>query len=62
MVSIAGFIVNLIGIITFSGSHGNSHGSHGHSHNTNMQGTLSQLQHFDMKYIAPSISFPPPLL
>lgn len=50
-VSVAGFIVNLIGIITFSlnGSHGHSHGGHGHAHshgghghahNTNMQGVF----------------------
>lgn len=47
-VSIAGFVVNLIGIITFSQSHGHSHShgghghshSHGHSHNSNMQGVF----------------------
>ena len=44
-VSVAGFIVNLIGIITFSRNHAHSHGSHGHSHgshshNTNMQGVF----------------------
>ena len=39
VVSVAGFLVNLVGIATFStNSHGHSHGSHGHSHNTNMQG------------------------
>lgn len=44
-VSVAGFLVNLIGIITFSRSHSHSHGGHGHSHgghahNTNMQGVF----------------------
>lgn len=47
-VSVAGFIVNLIGIITFSWSHTHSHGGHGHAHhgghghahNTNMQGVF----------------------
>ena len=45
-VSVAGFIVNLIGIITFSRSHTHSHShghghSHGHSHhNSNMQGVF----------------------
>ena len=38
-VSVGGFLVNLVGIVTFSrSSHGHSHGSHGHSHNINMQG------------------------
>lgn len=35
-VSVAGFLVNLIGIATFSRSHAHSHG--GHTHNANMQG------------------------
>ena len=46
-VSVAGFIVNLIGIITFSlnhshshGGHGHAHGGHGHTHNANMQGVF----------------------
>ena len=43
-VSIAGFIVNLIGIVTFSHSHAHSHGGGGggggHTHNTNMQGVF----------------------
>lgn len=37
-VSVAGFLVNLIGIVTFSRSHTHSHG--GHTHNTNMQGVF----------------------
>ena len=37
-VSVAGFIVNLIGIVTFSQNHVHSHG--GHTHNTNMQGVF----------------------
>ncbi len=42
VVSIAGFIVNLIGIATFSfnGSHTHSHGGHTHSHNANMRGVF----------------------
>ncbi len=42
VVSIAGFIVNLIGIATFSfnGSHSHSHGGHTHSHNANMRGVF----------------------
>lgn len=44
-VSVAGFIVNLIGIATFSVNHGHahSHGGHshgGHSHNANMRGVF----------------------
>ena len=44
-VSVAGFLVNLIGIITFSRSHSHSHGGHGHSHgshghNANMHGVF----------------------
>lgn len=48
-ISIAGFIVNLIGIVTFilnnshghsHGGHTHSHGGHGHSHNANMQGVF----------------------
>lgn len=43
-VSVAGFFVNLIGIITFSRNHAHSHGghthSHGHAHNSNMQGVF----------------------
>lgn len=37
-VSVAGFLVNLIGIGTFSWNHTHSHG--GHTHNTNMQGVF----------------------
>ena len=37
-VSVAGFIVNLIGIATFSRNHSHSHG--GHTHNANMQGVF----------------------
>ena len=43
-VSVAGFIVNLIGLIAFSGhahshgGHGHSHGGHTHSGNANMRG------------------------
>ena len=49
VVSVAGFIVNLIGIITFSTNHthSHSHGGHGHAHshghshgNSNMQGVF----------------------
>jgi len=48
VVSIAGFLVNLIGIATFSHNHAHSHGGHGHSHghghdhahNTNMRGVF----------------------
>ena len=49
VVSVAGFFVNLIGIVTFSlngshthshGGHGHSHGGHGHAHNANMQGVF----------------------
>ena len=41
-VSVAGFLVNLIGLVAFSG-HAHSHGGHGHSHddhsgNANMRG------------------------
>lgn len=32
MVSVLGFIVNLIGIYAFQHGHGHGHGSHGHSH------------------------------
>ena len=41
-VSVAGFFVNLIGIVTFSRNHthSHSHGGRGHSHNTNMQGVF----------------------
>ncbi len=45
-VSVAGLVVNLIGIAAFScGGHGHSHGGggshhHGHSHNANMQGVF----------------------
>lgn len=36
MVSVLGFIVNIIGIFAFQHGHGHSHGgSHGHSHNSN---------------------------
>lgn len=39
-VSVAGFIVNLIGVATFSMNHSHSHGGHSHSHghNANMRG------------------------
>ena len=41
-VSVAGLLVNLVGILAFTDStHGHSHGgggSHGHSHNVNMAG------------------------
>ena len=48
IVSVAGFLVNLIGIATFSHNHAHSHGGHGHSHghghahahNTNMRGVF----------------------
>lgn len=42
-VSVAGFVVNLIGIVTFSHNHTHSHshgGGGGHTHNTNMQGVF----------------------
>ena len=49
IVSVAGFFVNLIGIVTFSlngshthshGGHAHSHSGHGHAHNANMQGVF----------------------
>ncbi len=42
VVSTAGFVVNLIGIATFSvnGTHSHSHGGHTHSHNANMRGVF----------------------
>ncbi len=39
-VSVAGFIVNLIGIVTFSWNHTHSHSHGGHSHNANMRGVF----------------------